>query len=206
MNYEELYYQAMSGKADALKTLSEMAGRGDEESQYVLSCVYDNVDSPFRDVELGMHWLKTSAGYGYEPAKKKIRELPLDVKKQYDIEIGLPNDDAKTKNIASDSIFSYEGRIDRTTYFVWGLVFGFVFNVIHYIVKWFASAGDASFWGVADLIVSVIGIYFAAALWVKRLHDCGRSGWWALLVPITQIVILFMPGEKKDNEYGPKID
>ena len=205
MYYEELYQQAMKGDSDALKTLCEMAGRGDKEAQYVLSCVYDNPESPFMDVELGMYWLQTSAGYEYEPAMKKIKDLPKDVKIQSGLEPGLSNADAKAGNNASDSIFSYEGRIDRITYFVWGIVYGLIFTSIKYIVGELSMGGDTPLWVGIDFIIRIIGIWLAGALWVKRLHDCGRSGWWALLVPITQIVILFLPGEKKDNEYGPRI-
>ena len=205
MYYEELFQQAMMGDSDALKTLCEMAGRGDKEAQYVLSCVYDNPDSPFMDVELGMYWLQTSAGYEYEPAMKKIKDLPKDVKIQYELEPGLNNADAKTSNELSNSIFSYEGRIDRTTYFVWGIVYGLIFTFINYLVEVLFMGGDVPLWIGISIVVRIVGIYLAGALWVKRLHDCGRSGWWALLVPITQIVILFWPGEEKDNEYGSRI-
>ena len=206
MNYEELFQQAMRGNSDALKALCEMAGRGDKEAQYVLSCVYDTPDSPFMDVELGMYWLQTSAGYEYEPAMKKIKDLPKDVKIQYGLGPGLNNADAKTSNESSNSIFSYEGRIDRTTYFVWGIVYGLIFTSINYLVEVLSLGGDVPLWIGISIAVRIAGTYLAGALWVKRLHDCGRSGWWALLVPITQIVILFLPGEKKDNEYGPRID
>jgi len=208
MNYDELFQQAMSGNADALETLCEMAGSGDEEAQYVLSCVYNNIDSPFRDVDLGIHWLKTSAGYGYIPAMKKMNELSIDIKRQYGLvkEADNATETAKTSSAASDSIWSFEGRIDRTTYLSRYIVYTLIFAPIIFLAKGLSLDGDAPLWIVVEHTVRIVGLFLVAALWVKRLHDCGRSGWWALLVPITQFVILFWPGENKDNEYGPKIE
>ena len=64
MYYEELYEKANNGDLSALKELESEAGAGNAEAQYVLSCVYDDVTSPFRNVELGMYWLKKSSDYG----------------------------------------------------------------------------------------------------------------------------------------------
>ena len=47
------------------------------------------------------------------------------------------------------------------------------------------------------------------AIWVRRLHDTDRSGWWLLLIfiPVLGAIVLFIfsvlestPG---DNSYGP---
>lgn len=206
MNYEELFQQTMKGDKDALRTLCEMAGSGYEEAQYVLSRVYDNVDSPFRNVDLGMHWLKTSAGYDYEPAIKKIKELPSDIKRQYGLETDSDHTDAKTSNEASNSILSYEGRIGRVTYFIYIIIYALIFGIFLAVIKTVASDSKDPFWVMLGSIIQIIRIYLIGAISVKRLHDCGHSGWWALLMPITQIVIQFWPGEDKDNEYGPQKD
>ncbi|SEK27220.1 DUF805 domain-containing protein [Streptacidiphilus jiangxiensis] len=61
-------------------------------------------------------------------------------------------------------------------------------------------------------------VYLAAtflptlALTVRRLHDTGRTGWWALIgvVPIagTLVVLAFMAdeGELTENRFGPQPD
>ena len=46
---------------------------------------------------------------------------------------------------------------------------------------------------------------------VRRLHDSGKSGWWLLLglIPgigtIIVLVLLLMPGETRENRYGPAV-
>ncbi|MEY9878358.1 uncharacterized membrane protein YhaH (DUF805 family) [Streptacidiphilus sp. MAP12-33] len=71
-------------------------------------------------------------------------------------------------------------------------------------------------WGGGTFIP--YALYIAAtflphlALTVRRLHDTGRSGWWALtgVVPIigALVVLAFMAdeGELTDNRYGPQPD
>ncbi len=78
--------------------------------------------------------------------------------------------------------------------------------------------------GFADLILITAGGYVigilsglyylfilipTVALWVRRLHDTGRSGWYLflLLIPLVGVILFFVfsctdsqPGE---NSYGP---
>jgi len=45
---------------------------------------------------------------------------------------------------------------------------------------------------------------------IKRFHDFGKSGWFCLLVfipgigALTSLVLFFIPGSRKTNQYGPK--
>lgn len=77
-NLEELYNQAMEGNTDALETLKSDAGCGSAEAQYILACLYTNGNSPYRNVSLGIYWFKKSAGYGFNPAIQKLKELSLE--------------------------------------------------------------------------------------------------------------------------------
>lgn len=221
MNYEEVYNQAMSGNTDALNTLCDIAGSGVAEAQYVLSCVYDNPNSPFRDEDHGMYWLQKSAGYNYEPAIKKLKELSPYVKKLYGIETddgntsGSSDKNTETEKSNSVDILSCEGRVDRITYFVYLMVYAFIICIILYLIKLIPMEQDygyyswepTSFASVVNIVVKLILSYLVLALGVKRLHDCGHSGWWVILVlitaPIGPLFLLFMKGEEKANEYGP---
>lgn len=70
MNYESLYNQAMSGNVDAHDMSKEWAGSGNAQAQFIISCVYDNLDSSYFDVKHSIYWLKKSADYNYEPTIK----------------------------------------------------------------------------------------------------------------------------------------
>ena len=40
------------------------------------------------------------------------------------------------------------------------------------------------------------------AVYVRRLHDVGRSGWW-ILVPVVNFVLCCFDSQVDDNKYGP---
>lgn len=120
MKYEELYNQAMKGDDGALESLDAKAAGGDYEAQYVLSFIYDNVESPFKDTNLGMHWLKTSASYGYEPALKKIKEFPDEVKRQYGLE--SKGDSYIEKYFQESDNYQASNKKDNTTSSIIGII------------------------------------------------------------------------------------
>lgn len=228
MTYEDLYNQAMNGSTDAIKELNGYAGAGDAEAQYVLSCVYDNEESPFKDEGLGMYWLQKSAGYIYEPAIKRLKELSNEAKKKYGIETNSEtskgDSDADSTDIQPGGIWSFVGRIDRATYFVYLIVYAFIFGIIIFLInqipleKITESYGyysyetwqQTSFAVWAGLLARMFALYLIVALGVKRLHDCGHSGWWVIFVlitaPIGPLYLLFKKGEEKTNEYGAAIE
>ena len=61
----------------------------------------------------------------------------------------------------------------------------------------------------------LLAVYYVAtllpsiAVWVRRLHDTGRSGWWVLasFIPligtIALLVFSLQDGESGTNQYGP---
>jgi len=49
------------------------------------------------------------------------------------------------------------------------------------------------------------------AVGARRLHDCGRSGWWQLLIlTVIGIILLLIwwatEGSSEENEYGTGLD
>lgn len=58
-------------------------------------------------------------------------------------------------------------------------------------------------------ILSLAVIVPAICLWVRRLHDIGKSGWLFLLIfiplagPIIILVFALMPSQPSTNKYGP---
>ena len=59
------------------------------------------------------------------------------------------------------------------------------------------------------IIVEIAAVAATAPIAVKRLHDLDKSGWYYLLVlvPLVNLILglclLFVPGTRGSNEYGP---
>jgi len=104
-------------------------------------------------------------------------------------------------------LFSFDGRIDRSTYWLQGylplaglsLVFIVLLSLVQLIepllqIPLLLAAVSSLTWG-----------HFAVS--AKRCHDFDKSGWWGLLaalIPIGFIVLGVMEGTDGDNGYGPK--
>jgi len=71
-----------------------------------------------------------------------------------------------------------------------------------------ASAALAYLLLIVGILVTVIPYL---AVQVRRLHDLGRSGWFALINiipyigPVALLVLMAMPGIEGENEYGPDL-
>ena len=65
-------------------------------------------------------------------------------------------------------------------------------------------------WAVAFWVVVIISVWSSVALGVKRLHDIGRPGLFAvaLFVPILSIIafvaLCLLAGEEGPNRYGQR--
>ena len=63
--------------------------------------------------------------------------------------------------------------------------------------------------GIVGLVWILVTIVPALAILVRRLHDSGKSGWWALmlLVPFAGAIVLLIfvvtDSDTGDNQYGP---
>jgi uncharacterized membrane protein YhaH (DUF805 family) len=106
----------------------------------------------------------------------------------------------------SEFLFSAEGRVSRSQFWLkWVLPYIVVTILLFLVVGLILPQTLASI---------VFGVYSLAALWpsiaiyIKRAHDRGRSGWFILLglVPILNIWVLvellFLPGTAGANAYG----
>lgn len=70
-------------------------------------------------------------------------------------------------------LFSFQGRIDRLTWWVAQIGLGILFAVVFFVFKMSL--------GTIPAVLSVFPLYWSTtALNVKRLHDRGKSGWWLL--------------------------
>ncbi|HEX9357120.1 MAG TPA: DUF805 domain-containing protein, partial [Streptosporangiaceae bacterium] len=106
--------------------------------------------------------------------------------------------------------FAYRGRASRSAYW-WFLLFqGVVFAVVAIASTPLAGNKGASL--AIAIIISLPLLYLemaTLALWVRRLHDTDRSGWWILIliVPyvgaITLLIFTLLKGTPGPNRYQP---
>lgn len=100
--------------------------------------------------------------------------------------------------------FSFDGRLNRKPYFLSQLGLGVVSGIFA------ALFGDSTNFFVAISVLAVsLAIFFASvALVVKRLHDLDKKGWWALilLIPLINILfglyLVFAKGTDGSNRFG----
>lgn len=97
----------------------------------------------------------------------------------------------------------FSGRSTRSEYWYFVLFNALAYAAISIAEGIFSSGGLLlGFYGLAVLIPSF-------AVFFRRLHDTGRSGWWWLIgiVPVIGGIVLFvfmvLDSQPGDNRYGP---
>lgn len=123
-------------------------------------------------------------------------------------------------------LFGFNGRVRRTSYFLGSVVANIVCGVIlvsllltglHVNGAW--SGGDwetvAVDWapnlamGLLGLMVGVAAFWISLALAVKRWHDVGVTGWFALTAWLPGanfavfVLLCLLPGTEGANRFGP---
>jgi uncharacterized membrane protein YhaH (DUF805 family) len=105
---------------------------------------------------------------------------------------------------------SFEGRIPRKSFWI-GVVILVAVGIVLTIIDLLAGTYSArSGIGLLSGIWSLASIYFSLAIYAKRWHDRGKSGWWSLiiLIPIVGAIWILvelgcMRGTDGPNQYGP---
>ena len=115
----------------------------------------------------------------------------------------------------------FEGRANRREYWMFQLflllaatVVGALSLTVALVAGLVLEADSSWMAGITIGALALVGLLWLAtivpliAVTVRRLHDCGQSGWLYLLalVPGGGLVILIfalLPGTPQDNPYGP---
>ncbi|WP_340571263.1 DUF805 domain-containing protein [Stenotrophomonas sp. G106K1] len=115
----------------------------------------------------------------------------------------------------------FEGRANRREYWMFQLflllaatVVGALSMTVAFVAVVVLQADSSWMAGITIGALALVGLLWLAtivplvAVTVRRLHDCGQSGWLYLLalVPGGGLVILIfalLPGTPQDNLYGP---
>jgi len=98
-----------------------------------------------------------------------------------------------------------DGRIGRLRYLAWSIAGSLVLMLAFGILG--AVAGVLNVPSLLMLMPTlgvVAYIVFAIVLTIQRCHDLNWSGWLSVLslVPLVNLVFLFVPGTRGDNRFG----
>ncbi len=107
-------------------------------------------------------------------------------------------------------VTSFDGRINRAKF--WAAV-GIMIaaSVVAMIID---NALGLTFqglpYGFVYALVALVSIYVALAVYAKRWHDRGKSGWWSLIILVPFIGGIWLlvecgilEGNRGPNQYGP---
>ena len=104
----------------------------------------------------------------------------------------------------SEVLFSFDGRINRAKYWLAQFIFAILGIVVSLLVILTAELAI-----VLWVIYSIVIIWPALAVAVKRWHDRNKSGWWIfiVLIPIIGSIWSFielgcLKGTDGPNDYG----
>ena len=102
----------------------------------------------------------------------------------------------------------FTGRARRREYWMFSIINGLIAFVLHGVDRLVGSYSVSMELGLLNTLYSLAVLIPCIAVLVRRLHDTGRSGWWAfiVLVPIIGIIVLFiftvLDSDVGDNAYG----
>ena len=132
---------------------------------------------------------------------------PRDVVKEIVLEADaelVPSDEMPLDQL----LFSTKGRIPRSTYWYFSLISGLIGIPVLILDIMLGTFSEDTGRGLFFTIYSLILVFPAYAVLIKRLHDRDRSGWFVLLsfIPLVNIWIwievAFLRGTYGDNQYG----
>ncbi|EIM73134.1 hypothetical protein A33O_16769 [Nitratireductor aquibiodomus RA22] len=107
--------------------------------------------------------------------------------------------------------FGFSGRVSRAAFFLAGmLLIVLQIFVLYRFTLAPEGSGASGLWALLFWGLAVVSIFASVALGVKRLHDFGKPGIFAvsLFIPMVSIlafiVLCLYPGDAGANEYGDR--
>ena len=101
---------------------------------------------------------------------------------------------------------NFSGRARRKEYWLftlWNIVIYFVLLILGSMAGFLPEGAEGALGGLYMLVVLIPGL----AVFVRRMHDTGRSGWWFFLnfVPFGAIVVIVFLAQDSNpdtNKFG----
>lgn len=102
----------------------------------------------------------------------------------------------------------FKGRASRREYWMFILFFILFSLVLAFIDGLIGTFDPVSGFGLFSGLFALLMLLPNIAVTVRRLHDTGRSGLWAIafVIPILNLVLfifMLLPSSYGDNKYGP---
>ncbi|MEY4926918.1 MAG: hypothetical protein RI894_1354 [Bacteroidota bacterium] len=113
-----------------------------------------------------------------------------------------------TSYTETESFWSWNGRINRMTYFLRNLALAFLFGIPFLILSSHSSEIEDAAVPVLTLIIAIPWFILTTIQAIKRWHDTNLSGWMTIfnLIPYINIIftgtLLFGKGTSGENKYG----
>lgn len=111
----------------------------------------------------------------------------------------------------SAKFFAISGRLGRMRFVTYGLISAILIMMVGGIAAAVLIPLNPVFSAAIYMAILLASMIYGISLYVRRLHDLGRSGWWSLLMmtPLLNLVlliyVLFFPGTKGINQHGPRV-
>jgi uncharacterized membrane protein YhaH (DUF805 family) len=99
----------------------------------------------------------------------------------------------------------FTGRARRQEYWMFTLISAIIYVVLEILLL----ATGSQIFQIIYYLYALAVLLPSLAVFVRRMHDVGRSGWWILLglIPIIGAIILIVfaatAGQQGPNQYGP---
>ena len=115
------------------------------------------------------------------------------------------------KKVVTKDYFNFKGRAQRKEYWSF-ILFNFIIGSVLGLLAINSQGADTEKLNIFEKISNIytLGVFIPSiAVWVRRIHDVGKSGWWLLLafIPILGAIYLIYlsvkDSEPGDNRFGP---
>jgi uncharacterized membrane protein YhaH (DUF805 family) len=109
-------------------------------------------------------------------------------------------------------LFSFDGRIGRQTFWLKGVLLG---QLLLLVVFATAAGTDALLGadGFLTIVALLLALWVSLAVYTKRWHDRGKSGFWTLIMVVPFVGPLwmliecgFLDGKMGRNQFGKLAD
>lgn len=101
---------------------------------------------------------------------------------------------------------TFSGRASRSEFW-WWTFFNFFWIIIHIAAFVLVTTSDLTLYWKTIMVYyfllmgTCLLILPDIAVFVRRAHDSGHSGWW-ILCPIFNFILMFFPSSEGENKYG----